>query len=50
MTKRRLILIGNDDGYAAKGLQMLVDMVRDMADVLVCAPDGARSGDRKSVV
>lgn len=44
MTKRRLILIGNDDGYAAKGLQMLVDMVRDMADVLVCAPDGARSG------
>lgn len=39
-----LILISNDDGYEAKGINELVDMVRDMGDVLVCAPDGARSG------
>ena len=41
---RPLILISNDDGYEAKGINELVDMVRDMGDVLVCAPDGARSG------
>jgi 5'-nucleotidase len=41
---RPLILISNDDGYEAKGINELVDMVCDMGDVLVCAPDGARSG------
>lgn len=41
---RPLILISNDDGYAAKGINSLIEMVRDMGDVLVCAPDGARSG------
>jgi len=41
---RPLILISNDDGYQAKGLRSLVAMLRDMADILVCAPDGARSG------
>lgn len=43
-TMRPLILVSNDDGYNAKGIQELVRMVRDYADVLVCAPDGARSG------
>lgn len=41
---RPLILISNDDGYQAKGINCLVDMLRDMADVLVCAPEEARSG------
>ena len=41
---RPLILISNDDGYQAKGINELVRMVRDYGDVLVCAPDGARSG------
>ena len=41
---RPLILISNDDGYEAKGINELIDMVRDQGDVLVCAPDGARSG------
>ena len=41
---RPLILISNDDGYGAKGINELIDMVRDLGDVLVCAPDGARSG------
>jgi len=39
-----LILISNDDGYEAKGINCLIDMVRDYGDVLVCAPEGARSG------
>jgi 5'-nucleotidase len=42
--KRPLILISNDDGYQAKGINQLVEMVRDLADILVCAPDAARSG------
>jgi 5'-nucleotidase len=42
--QRPLILISNDDGWEAKGINQLVDMVRDLGDVLVCAPDGARSG------
>lgn len=41
---RPLILISNDDGYQAKGINALVDMLRDMADLLVCAPDSGRSG------
>ncbi|MDE5571935.1 MAG: 5'/3'-nucleotidase SurE [Prevotella sp.] len=42
--ERPLILIANDDGYKAKGINSLIDMVRDMGDVLVCAPEGGRSG------
>lgn len=41
---RPLILISNDDGYQAKGIQCLVDMLSGMADILVCAPEDARSG------
>ena len=42
--KTPLILISNDDGYQAKGINCLVDMVRDLGDIIVCAPDGGRSG------
>ncbi len=42
--KKPLILISNDDGYQAKGINSLIDMLRPMADILVCAPDSARSG------
>ncbi|MCR4918833.1 MAG: 5'/3'-nucleotidase SurE [Prevotella sp.] len=41
---RPLILISNDDGYQAKGISVLTDMLSDLADLLVCAPDGPRSG------
>ena len=41
---RKLILISNDDGYQAKGINCLVDMLRDLVDIIVCAPDGPRSG------
>lgn len=39
-----LILISNDDGFQAKGINCLIDMVRSLGDILVCAPDGPRSG------
>ena len=42
--KRPLILISNDDGYRAKGLNCLIEMLKDLGDILVCAPDAARSG------
>ena len=44
MNNRPLILISNDDGYEAKGLRCLVEYVRELGDVIVCAPDGPRSG------
>jgi 5'-nucleotidase len=43
-SERPLILISNDDGYEARGIQALVEMVRGLGDVIVCAPDGPRSG------
>ena len=42
--KKPLLLISNDDGYQAKGLRVLVEAVRHLGDVLVCAPEGGRSG------
>ena len=39
-----LILISNDDGYQAKGINCLVEMLAPLADIIVCAPEGARSG------
>lgn len=41
---RPLILISNDDGFQAKGINCLIDMVRNLGDIIVCAPDSARSG------
>ncbi len=41
---RPLVLISNDDGYHAKGINALVDMVSPLAQVIVCAPESARSG------
>ena len=42
--EKPLILISNDDGYAASGIRQLTDMVRDLGEVVVVAPDGGRSG------
>lgn len=39
-----LILVSNDDGFRAKGINSLVDMMADMGDIIVCAPEEARSG------
>ena len=44
MNDKPLILISNDDGYQAKGIRALTEMLSDVADIVVCAPDSARSG------
>ncbi|MBP3228571.1 MAG: 5'/3'-nucleotidase SurE [Bacteroidaceae bacterium] len=44
MKQRPFLLLSNDDGYAAKGIAALIDTLRPLCDLLVVAPDGARSG------
>ena len=41
---RPVILVTNDDGYAAKGINCLLECIRGLARVIVCAPDSPRSG------
>lgn len=41
---RPYLLISNDDGVQAPGLRFLIDTLRPYADLLVMAPDSARSG------
>ena len=42
--KRPLILITNDDGVSAKGINELVKCLRDLGELVVFAPDGPRTG------
>lgn len=42
--KRPLILITNDDGYRAKGIKNLTKYLKDIADIIVFAPDQPHSG------
>lgn len=42
--QKPLIIISNDDGYQASGIQALIQALRPIADLLVVAPDGGRSG------
>lgn len=44
-----LFLLSNDDGYQAKGINDLVCMLRPLADIVVVAPDSARSGASLSI-
>ncbi len=37
-------MISNDDGYHSKGLRSLIDMLSQIARLLVCAPESGRSG------
>ena len=43
------ILVSNDDGYRAEGLQHLVDALCPLADITVVAPDRNRSGASHSL-
>ena len=43
------ILICNDDGIQSKGIHELVDLVHDLGDVYVVAPDGARSAQSSAM-
>lgn len=42
--KKPLIFITNDDGYEAKGINALIESVKDLGEIVVVAPDGPRSG------
>ena len=39
-----LILISNDDGITSKGIRKLVELARDLGEVVVVAPDSPQSG------
>jgi 5'-nucleotidase len=43
------ILISNDDGYFAPGLAALAEALRDMAEIVVVAPERDRSGASNSL-
>ncbi len=44
LNHKPLILITNDDGIQAKGIRSLIEAVRPLGEIIVLAPDGARSG------
>ena len=44
MSEKPLILISNDDGVNAQGIGVLIRLMRKLGQVVVVAPDGARSG------
>lgn len=41
---RPLILVSNDDGITSKGILTLVNIMKELGDVLVVAPDSPQSG------
>ena len=43
------ILLSNDDGYLAPGLQALADALTDVGEIMVVAPDQDRSGASNSL-
>jgi len=42
--RKPLILVSNDDGITSRGIRTLVDIMKELGDVLVVAPDGPQSG------
>ncbi|MGF1638157.1 MAG: 5'/3'-nucleotidase SurE [Cyclobacteriaceae bacterium] len=44
MSKKPLILVSNDDGITAKGIKVLVELMKTLGEVVVVAPDGPQSG------
>lgn len=44
MQKRPLILVTNDDGITAPGIRMLVNVMKELGEVVVVAPDSPQSG------
>lgn len=49
MSKRPLILVSNDDGVYSQGLRELTGLMCALGDVVVVAPDAARSGSACSI-
>ncbi|WP_226388844.1 5'/3'-nucleotidase SurE [Penaeicola halotolerans] len=44
MKKKPLILVSNDDGITSKGIRTLVNVMKQIGEVVVVAPDGPQSG------
>jgi 5'-nucleotidase len=44
-----LVLLSNDDGYRADGIRLLGDALREVADVIVCAPETEQSAQSHSL-
>jgi 5'-nucleotidase len=44
MSKKPLILVCNDDGITSPGIRTLVDVMKELGDVVVVAPDKPQSG------
>lgn len=42
--EEKVILVTNDDGYSAQGINSLVESLRGLGRIVVCAPDSPRSG------
>lgn len=42
--QRPLILVSNDDGITSKGIRTLVEIMKQLGDVIVVAPDSPQSG------
>lgn len=42
--KKPLILITNDDGFRARGIRTLTEYLKDVANIIVFAPDSPQSG------
>ena len=42
--KTPLILITNDDGYQSKGIQSLINSVKDLGEIIIVAPEAPQSG------
>lgn len=42
--KRPLILVANDDGISSRGIRFLVDIMKELGEVVVVAPSGPQSG------
>ncbi len=49
MQKQPLILITNDDGWDAQGISVLIECMQKLGQVIVVAPNGARSGAACSI-
>ncbi len=49
VSQRPLIVLSNDDGVEAQGLELLARELREVGDLLLVAPDGERSASSHSV-
>src|SRR5215813_7981825 len=49
MSERPLILVTNDDGVNAPGIAAARDVLREIGDVVVAAPDRERSASSHSI-